>query len=449
MARERDNFKAGLFVFAGFAVALLVVFLLADLPALFERQQTLKVSFALADGLRGLRPGGIVTLGDQPVGKVVKVEDIYDSGGAIMGSAATRPSGEPRVVGKLVVARLPARVRIHTDAQVELSIPPLGGSGTRLNIRSVGEGDFYNPDAAAPDDRIRALGGGSALTRDLARDLGVEDEQRQQLRDIIGNVRAVSQQAKADLPELAQSAKKILARAEPMLDELQASLTDLKQTLADAKAVVADARKRSPAWLDHVDHITASADESLGTVRQLVKEKEPAVRQTIDNVHQISQTAREKTLAQVTEALDRANAALESLHKTGEAARGIVVGQRPVLERAIANAQLTTDQLKLAAIEIRRSPWRLLYRPDKQELHSDNLYDAARSFALAAGTLDAASKSLQAVAAQQPQDRQQIGPMLDHLESLFKRFEETEAAFWKALKDRPISAEAKSIDAKP
>lgn len=441
MARERDNFKAGLFVLAGMALALVVIFVLADLPTLLERQQTIKVDFRLADGLRGLRPGSIVALGDQPVGKVTSVEDIYGT----PESATTRPSGgaggaaKPRVVGKLIIARLPARVQLHNDARIELAVPPLGGAGTRLNIRSVGDGEPYDPQAPAPADRLHAGTGGSALTRDLARDLGIEDEQREQLRDIIANLREVSRRAKADLPELAASARKLLDRAEPLLEETKNSLADLKQTLADARAIVADARRHSPSWFEHADRVAASADESLAAVRQVIKDKEPAVRQTIDNVHQISQTAREKTLAQVTEALDKANAALESLRATGEAARSLVAGQRPVLERAIANAQLTTDQLKLAAIEIRRSPWRLLYRPDKQELNSDNLYDAARSFALAAGTLDAASRSLQAVSAQSPQDRQQIGPMLDHLEALFKRFEETEAAFWQALKQRPVS----------
>jgi hypothetical protein len=113
------------------------------------------------------------------------------------------------------------------------------------------------------------------------------------------------------------------------------------------------------------------------------------------------------------------------------------VGQRPVLERMVANLQLSADQLKLATIEIRRSPWRLLYKPDEKELETDNLYDAARSFALAAGTLDAATQSLQAVAEKTPNDQAKIEEMVKHLEALYERFEEAEAEFWKALKDNP------------
>jgi ABC-type transporter Mla subunit MlaD len=185
-----------------------------------------------------------------------------------------------------------------------------------------------------------------------------------------------------------------------------------------------------------IDSVTAKTDESVTIARDLLKDKSPDVRKAVENVRDITQTARDKTLVQVGEAITKADEAINNLRQSTQTIQTMIEGQRPVLERALANAQLTTDQLKLAAIEIRRSPWRLLYKPTDDELETDNLYDAARSFALAAGALDSAAQSLQAVTAKAPGDRESIEQMLDHLEKLFSRYEQAETAFWEALKDR-------------
>ncbi len=406
MARQRDNLKAGIFVMVGTALAVAIVFALSDVGAYFEKQQTIKVSFTLPEGLHGLKVGSAVTLGDDPIGRVTNIQDVLKPGS----------DGNPRVTGILVLCRIPARIHLYQDAVVDAA-EPLLGTDTRLNIESVGTAGPYSAAAAAPDDRLSArptvslgatLENAGALTTDLRR----------------------------ELPHLTAKAQQVLDEAQPVVEQLKATLADLKQAAADTRAMVAQARAHSGPWIEHIDRAAASADQSLASVDSLLKDKDPAIRQSIDNAKQITQSIRDKTLAEVTEALDRANHALEDFQKTGEQVRGLVTGQRPILERAFANAELTTDQLKLASIEIRRSPWRLLYRPNKKELNSDNLYDAARSFALAASSLDSASKSLQAVAVAQPRDQQQVDKMVDYLESLCQRFEQTEDAFWKALKNQ-------------
>ena len=140
---------------------------------------------------------------------------------------------------------------------------------------------------------------------------------------------------------------------------------------------------------------------------------------------------------QITQALDVAMRAVENVKVSTQEIRTLVVGQRPVLERALANAQLTTDQLKLAAIEIRRSPWRLLYKPSDTELESDNLYDAARSFAQAAGALDSAALSVRAISEHAGGGDERLTKMIEHLEQLYVEYEKAETRFWNALEGRP------------
>jgi hypothetical protein len=75
----------------------------------------------------------------------------------------------------------------------------------------------------------------------------------------------------------------------------------------------------------------------------------------------------------------------------------LLVEQRPNLRKMMANMRLTSDQLKLAAIEVRSQPWRLLHEPDTKELSTQVLYDATRSYASAASDVRAASEALSQV----------------------------------------------------
>ena len=102
--------------------------------------------------------------------------------------------------------------------------------------------------------------------------------------------------------------------------------------------------------------------------------------QTLEKVDALLQTGGE--------GLTQAVAAIERM-QTDYEAWSVDLGD------VLGNASLASQQLKLATIEIRRSPWKLLYRPTPDELEHELLYEAARSFAVAAADLKAASESTQ------------------------------------------------------
>ena len=58
----------------------------------------------------------------------------------------------------------------------------------------------------------------------------------------------------------------------------------------------------------------------------------------------------------------------------------VVIGNRGKLEGIISSLKATGDNLKAASEEIRRSPWRLLYKPSDTEMANLNVYDSARAF---------------------------------------------------------------------
>jgi ABC-type transporter Mla subunit MlaD len=374
MNLERDNLSAGLFVLMGLVLGVVLVFALADVDRLFRKTQTIDVVYSLSDGLRGLKAGAEVSLGDEPIGSVSAIDDVIEEG---------------RVVAKRVSFAIPDHYRLRRDAVIELVVPPLG-AGTRLNIRSVGVGETYEHGV---DEPLAGAMAGSLLTESLMRDAGIGDEQRRQIQRIITNVADMTDALRADIPELTGAARRMLTEAEPLAADARQAAAHLKDATARINALLAD--------------------------------KDPTIRETLDNVHALSQ--------RLMPVIDEAKTAVDNIRVATDEVKSLILTRRPHLEKMLADLQLTGEQLKLAAIEIRRSPWRLLYKPSQKELASDNLYDAARSFAMAASTLDATVAALATVQQRDPADEPRIRELLDYLEAITQRFTEAQDQFWTAL----------------
>ncbi len=410
MTPQRDNMKAGLFVLVGILMFLFVVYTLFDFERLFEQTQQVKVSYTLDDGLKGLKAGSAVTLGHATIGEVVNIQNQWQE-------------ETNRVIGKVVTASFPKQYAIYQNAIFELNVPTFGTS-TTLNIRDIGAGEIHEIGTIIPGTIGTML-----IVDEIIANAGIGETQRRQFRQIVENIESITTRIREDYATLMPELKLTIAEA-------KAIMVKFHDAVADVKSVTTDLAHRKDMWFERVDGMTGSAKDSFDRVRDLIRDKELALRETVDQVHDVTKSLRDRTIHQIDEAMLKANAALGNFKMASSRIKSFVTGQRPVLERALANAQLTTDQLKLAAIEVRRSPWRLLYKPGEDELETDNLYDAARSFAQAAGALDATVMSLQAILADPSGDHEQIQEMLDHLEALFSKFEQTERVFWDSLKSQ-------------
>jgi ABC-type transporter Mla subunit MlaD len=475
MSTDRSNFKAGLFVVGGLALAFAAIVMLSDFDGMFTPMQQVKVRFPLTDGLMGLKVGANVTIGNHPAGTVVLIEEEMQ---------------DDRVTAQLATLELPRRYKLYDNARVELVVPPLG-AGTSMNIRNVGYDATSEQQQALvvqgsrvirldpqgnpldiPDDlkqftveqlkaaghvetvdaggRIRlgeswkyatgeTLRGGRAasqLMADLVREIGISDMQKLQIRRIIANVDTIM----AALAEEPDKLASIVANVESITQTLKA---DMPSITRDAKEVMAQAKALANTANATVSGIQSIVVENSDDIRAMVAKG----RTTMDNAESITHTLKTQTLAKIDEALNTAHAAIEHIKEATGELRTLAVAQRPVLERTIANARLVSDQLKLASIEIRRSPWRLLYKPTDKELDTDNVYDAARSFALAAGTLDSTAESLRTLLerhnGQLGAKQQHVADMLQSLHETFEKFDTAEKGFWKALGQKPLPKSAK------
>ena len=100
----------------------------------------------------------------------------------------------------------------------------------------------------------------------------------------------------------------------------------------------------------------------------------------------------------------------------------------------IASVKTAGDNLKMATAEIRRSPWRLLYKPGAGEMANLNLYDSARQFAEGANDLNDASQALRDALNSKTADAQEVQRLVNRLEKSFGQFREVESKLWTNVK---------------
>ena len=386
MKKERNDLKAGIFIILAFLLALAVIVRIRD--ARLGAVQTRTVAFKLSDDLGGLRVGDEVRLGGYKVGTV---EDIHPAG---------LETNNPRV---LVHVSLPAEYTLHPNAVVAVQSGLTGA--VNLNIRSVGTGP--------------ALKAGESL-------VGLPDP-KTALFASLGNVG----------PHLESTMAQIDQQTVPKIN----------QTVDTAKTLIAHANEKVDPIVDRYNKVADNAAGAAAEVKDLMGDTKPDLRGTIKNLNVATGTIKEKLpglLDQVTAAITKVDksltttqTALEDIQKTAANAkdmtgslRSLIVGNRSKFDSMIASIKTTSDNLKGASIEIRRSPWRLLYKPTPGEAANLNLYDSAREFAEGANSLSDAAGALRDALHDPQADRAQIQKLVDELDRSFGHFHQVEDKLW-------------------
>ena len=93
------------------------------------------------------------------------------------------------------------------------------------------------------------------------------------------------------------------------------------------------------------------------------------------------------------------------------------------------------DNLKFATAEIRRSPWRLLYKPRPGEVANLNLFDAARDFAEGANNMSDAATALRDALKDPQANPDMIKKLVGQLDESFGKFQKVEDELWKRVKE--------------
>lgn len=408
---QRNTFLTGMLVTGSIVASVIVIVVLSGILDTLGTT-TYTVRFELATNVGGLQPGAEVRVGGQRVG-VVHAVDFRGENDSIEGID--------------VGIRVDSDLVLREDAIVFLELPLLGTQGV-INFPSMGSG------AVLPEDGV--IDGSLAPPSFLAQ-AGFGDEERSQVQSILTNVDDFSQR----LGPMGESAQAAVDDARAISESARTNWDNLWSGRIDTiTGEVAAAAERAPKLAEDIQTRLDELEGLFASAKATIDDNREDIDTTVDNVRATTGEARafsERLNGEITDRfMDLLKTGQEELVKAGDAVAKVgevIDEERPNIMKSMANFRLASDQLRDTLVEVRRSPWRLLYRPDTRELQYELLYDAARSYAGALSDLRAASESLRVVsevgAEGRPASDERMQLLLDNLDRAFEGYEEAESLF--------------------
>ena len=451
MAAERNAFKLGLtlIVFAGLLVAVLVY-----LAPTGGGDVLFRVRYPHGKIGTPLKPGGEVSCGGQAVGAIRRIElaelEIEEEKDAEEGE------GKGKDVYVVVTISVDSRrVTLRERCKITPEAPILGAGG-KLTILHVGDGDPLEDGAMIDGDLeanianlTRALQGqldpedpGSLISRVKAMlDPANEDSLLGKILASLDDVNAVTRQLEREFDPAQKRA--LLAKLHGIMDSLNQA-TGLLRDEIDRDVDAAMAAK--------LHEMLDTLNDGLATAAGLLEENRAPITETVQSIRDTSKILEEQIAARIARqldpkdgaalmakvhvAIDRLGRSLSDINTITDAGRETMLLNKELINRMVGNFKETSDHLKGASKDIRRSPWRLFYQPTIEESAEANVFDAARAFAEAATRLDDAMARVQAVSEIRPDaiaEDEQLREIRDQLKRTFEQFTQAETALWEQL----------------
>jgi ABC-type transporter Mla subunit MlaD len=400
MQRERNSLKAGLFIVISIVLIIAIVVGIKGARRFIEPVQRHQVRFALSDDIGGLAEGDPVRIGGASVGTVREIELDTDSD----------------TPGIVITFAIPRKFKVHTDAVLTVQSTLTGVSV--LNFESLGKGAML-----AEGETIAGKPGASFAALTAA------------ATGIFGDARTTT-----------------LPKVNVALDKAATTIDVYKGTGENATELIKYVRSKIDPIIDRYNNIADKGAFAMNEIGALFGDTRPDFRGTIANLNVTTGALKEKmpgilekvdgTLTKVQASLDSMTTTLEDLKKVAEntrdatgSARSILTSNRSRIDEMIISAKAAADNLKFATAEIRRSPWRLLYKPGANEMGNLNLYDSARQFADGANAMSDAAAALRDALKDPNAQPERIQKLVNDLDHSFQKFNEVESELWKQVKE--------------
>ena len=384
-----NNVRAGAFILCGLAIGISVFIILSGWNP-FQVRKSYTVRFTVEQGVDGLAAGSDVKVGGLLKGMVTGISPQF----------AKNDSKVQQLESILVDFDVDSDVTLWSNASVTRYMPLLGG-GAWLNFDSVGypKGkDYKGGKLLEPDGELQANVTGGIL----ATLLGPTDAERtsEALKNIDSFTAFLTDIPKAwneDVVPMLENAKTMVASLRGDYGEWSKKITTFLAR-ADSAALKLDGT------LDDIPPLLASAQKDLDHVGEILDENAPKISETMDNIVVMSQDGkviisdfRTDSLVKINQILATGEKGIDSLTDSLNRIDAEIALQIPSISMMLSNLRQASAQLKLTALEVRRSPWKLLYTPSTTEVAHENLYESARSFVMATNELESASLAFREV----------------------------------------------------
>ncbi len=424
--RNRDHLRAGIFVVAAMGLAIGTFVALQRVSWAPRKHYVLR--FAVEDGVAGLNPGSEVRVGGLKRGTVLSIQ----------------PKTEAEKLIEINVAfDLEASLTLYGNARA-LRVSPILGNSAWINFTSIGSAYDQNGDGTVAENE-GLLAEDGAISAVEAPGL---------LANIAGSKSA------ADIVEIISGAKEfssILRRAPkdyeerfvPTLDAAKATITQLRDDYMNWRVKVDSMLTDAEKGAKNLEQGTESANAFIADARATLAENREPLRNGLQNLEKatsgaidVVETLRRETIPEIAQVLSKGEVAVGEFADMLDRLDGEIAAKLPDLRAFMSDMRVAASQLKLATIEVRRSPWRLMYKPTTDVLAHEQLYEATRSFAAASGDLRTAAESLQELLRVRP-DLLSDPALRDRLQSslldALSRYEATQRRLHGVLLDEPAS----------
>jgi hypothetical protein len=419
MAKKKHNEVAvGLTTLVVLGLTVYIVVALADWSSWFIKHQSINVRVPYQTGLKGLAQGSPIILGGTKIGQITRTW---------IGPPETTPDGRQEIYIYFTM-QIPAHYILKKDCVLSPYSNMLGGQAT-LVIKNVG---------------VKGEDITSGQTVDVMLEGGIADTieaMKQELNS--SNPDSLLYQIKYQMNR--QNADSIMASMITTMNNLvqisekiNLQITDdpQKQTLmAKLQGILGKIREitdqlNGQLAADKDGTTMAKIHHSLDTLNSALTQ--------VDDLIKINKTPVTEAISKINTTIDDVRSAAANLKEFTGTARELLTANRDGVESIIRNVDEVSVNLKMASREIRRAPWKLIYKPTKNELQVQSVVDAAGSFAAGAERLDDVSLRLkalmQAAENRAPVDKERINNIIADLETTFEQFQKAEKKLWDELK---------------
>lgn len=338
-----NSVRAGVLLVTTLLGAVVILIVLSK-AAIFTSKSAYTLIFRMADGVAGLDIGAEVRVAGLKVGRVTAITEHF-------------------VDDRIEVAiEIDASIPVYKDAQA-LRSQPLLGNYSWINFSTLGT-------AAAglvkPGDKLDATPSGGLL----ATIVGPQNAGRanKMFEDLVAFTGSLNDFATVQYP---QKVVPILDDTSSTLHALRADYNTWRPDIGATLASAASGTKKLDAAMDDAKVLAADARAVVAHMRQ-------------------------ENLKQIDNILSEAEKGTTSFASAMETLDTELVTRLPDIRALLWDLRQAGAQIKLASMEVRRSPWKLLYRPSGDELGRENLYESARAFAIASSDLRVAGETLKA-----------------------------------------------------
>lgn len=374
--KKRNEVLVGAFITLGMLLFVLLLFLMGSLDSFLARSATVEADFG---DVQSLQVGDPVYLFGNKVGKVASI------------TLLPPPEEGKRAVVRTTL-RLPSSSREYLR---EDSIVKIDKSLTGKVIVLIEESDG------------KKLPEGAHLKGTSAADLAAVTEKINRVLDdgqkVVGSIsRVVNEiESKGDMTGAVSAAHDILKKVR---DEVLPLGDRLKQT--------------------------------MDLVQGIIDENRLDIRHTVANLKETTSAA--KTLTdKLSTAPEQIQRSLAELEKAGGAVGSLVRENRSNVDMILEDLRQTMTNSANLTAEVKRRPWRLLYRPSEAELKAMELYDAAWAYNLGATELNRSIRDLAARVENDPDGTKRpedLEAAKKQLAQSLRRHREAEEQFWGKLK---------------